>query len=415
VHRSVLRPALAVSLAAAVTGATATDAAASTAPATTTATTSTPADFYAAPAPLPAGKPGALIRYRPTTANLGAGAPATSAWTVMYHSRTAQGNDEAVTGTVLEPTAGWSGAGPRPYVTFAAGTQGLGPSCAPSKQLVAGTEYEASSISLALNKGWGVVVTDYDGYTTGATPTYTAGPDMAHAVLDIARAARQVPGVDEAAGAPLAAWGYSQGGGGSAWASVLQPTYAPELNLLADASGGVPADPKAVGDSLNANAGAAFLLDALIGNQVAYPKQWQFTPLLNPAGIAAVATIKQQCVSDSLTTFAFKDLNTYLTPGHTLAQFEATPGVTAVTAANQLAAQPAPRVPVYQYHSAADEIVPLAQATALHQKWCTEGVRTRMDLYPGDHVTGDSEGAPAAVRWIDEVFSGRPILTACLS
>lgn len=379
----------------------------------TSATTAT--DFYQAPSPLPTGKPGALIRSEPTTVNLGAGAPATQAWTVMYHSRDAQDKDLAVTGTVLTPTAAWAQAGARPFVTFTPGTQGLGPQCAPSKQLVAGSEYEASDISLALQKGWGVVVTDYDGYTDGATPSYTVGPDMAHAALDILRAAGQVPGSGLQAGAPVAAWGYSQGGGASAWASALQPSYAPELNLVADASGGVPADPKAVGDSLNGNVGAGFLLDALIGNEVTYPKQWPFTPMLNADGVAAVATIKQQCVSEALTTFAFKDLNSYLLPGNTLAGFEQQPGVVQVTAENQLADQPAPRVPVYQYHSAGDEIVPLAQASALHQRWCTEGVRTRMDLYPGDHVAGDNEGAPAAVQWLDDVFSGRPILTACLA
>jgi len=196
---------------------------------------------------------------------------------------------------------------------------------------------------------------------------------------------------------------------------ALERSVPAQRNLVADASGGVPADPKAVGDSLNGNVGAGFLLDALIGNEVTYPKQWPFTPMPNSDGVAAVTTIKQQCVSDALTTFAFKDMNNYLLPGHTLAGFEAQPGVMQVTAANQLADQPAPRVPVYQYHSAADEIVPLAQASALHQKWCTEGVRTRMDLYPGDHVSGDSEGAPAAVTWLDDVFTGQPILTACLA
>lgn len=385
-------------------------------PAAAAATTAaTAGDFYTTPSPLPNGKPGQLIRSEPTTVDLGGTAPATDAWTVMYHSRDAAGHDVPVTGTVLTPATAWAGTGPRPWVTFTPGTQGLGPQCAPSKQLSAGTEYEASSISLALQKGWGVVVTDYSGYTTGATPSYTVGPDMGHAALDIVRAAEQVPGAGLDPAAPLAAWGYSQGGGASAWASALQPAYAPELHLVADASGGVPADPKAVGDSLDGNVGAGFLLDALIGNQVTYGQQWPFTSELNADGRAAVATIEGQCVSDALTTFAFKHMDSYFAPGYSFAAFEAQPGVVQVTAANQLADQPAPRVPVYQYHSAADEIVPLAQAAALHQTWCQEGVRTRLDLYPGDHVSGDSEGAPAAVQWVDDVFSGRPILTACLA
>ncbi|MGZ4657465.1 MAG: lipase family protein [Blastococcus sp.] len=371
------------------------------------------ADFYRAPSPLPSGRPGQLVRFRTAQLSL-PGAPATTAWTVMYHSRDAEGRDLAVTGTVLRPTAAWTGGGPRPFVTFTVGTQGLGPQCAPSKQLAAGTEYEASTISMALDRGWGVVVTDYDGYATGSTPSYTVGPDMAHAALDIVRAARQVPGSQLAAGSPLAAWGYSQGSGAAGWTTSLQPAYAPELHLRAAAAGGVPADPKAVGESLNGNVGAGFLLEALVGNEVTYRRQWPFTPMLNAAGVAAVRTVKGQCVSDALTTFAFKDLDTYLLPGYSLATFDVRPGPAGVLAANQLADQPAPQVPIYQYHSLGDEIVPRAQATALHQRWCAEGVQTRFDVYPGDHLSGDSAGAPAAVQWIADVFAGRPVLTSCV-
>jgi hypothetical protein len=384
---------------------------ASAAPAPTAAAA---ADFYRAPSPLPKGAPGSLIRFR-TAAVQPVGAPLSTAWTVMYHSRDAQGRDVAVTGTVLRPNAPWTGAGPRAIVTLAPGTQGLGPQCAPSKQLVAGTEYEAPNIGLALAQGWVVVVTDYLGYTTGATPSYTVGPDMGHAVLDIVRAAAHVPGSGVQAGAPLAAWGYSQGGGAAGWATVLQPTYAPDLHLVVAAAGGVPADPKAVGDSLNGQLGAGFLLDAMIGNEVTYRQQWPFSPMLNAAGVAAVRTDESQCVNDSLTTFAFKDLNTYLKPGHSLQQFEAMPSVRRVLAQNQLTAQAAPRVPIYQYHAAGDEIVPLAQARALHQRWCAEGVQTRLDLFPADHITGESEGASAAVGWLRTGFAGLPEATNCLT
>jgi hypothetical protein len=333
----------------------------------------------------------------------------------MYHSRDAEGRDVPVTGTVLRPTAEWPGTGPRPVVSLAPGTQGLGPQCAPSKQLVAGTEYEASNIALALDNGWAVVVTDYQGYTTGATPSYTVGPDMGHAVLDIVRAATHVPGSGLRATAQLAAWGYSQGGGGAAWATILQPRYAPDLHLVVAAAGGVPADPKAVGDSLNGQLGAGFLLDALIGNQVTYPRLWPFSPMLNAAGRAAVAQDKGMCVDQSLTAFAFKDLNSYLKPGYSLTGFENSSGPRQVLAANDLKNQAAPRVPIYQYHAGGDEVVPLAQSQALHQRWCSEGVQTRLDLYPAEHVTGSAEGATAAVSWIRNGFAGLPEPVSCLT
>jgi pimeloyl-ACP methyl ester carboxylesterase len=370
--------------------------------------------FYTAPKPLPAEAAGTVIRFRPATLNLGVGAPATRAWTVMYHSRTARNQDNAVTGTVITPTAAWTGTGSRPVISFAVGTQGMGLSCAPSKQLVAGTEYENTGIELALSQGWSVAVTDYEGYTNGSIPTYTAGRSEAHAVLDVVRAAKAIPGSNVTSTSPLALWGYSQGGGASAWAAALQPTYAPGLHLVADASGGVPADLKSVNADLNGNVGAAFMLYGLVGGAQAYPSQIPLYSEANATGLADFAAVKTQCVDTSLTAFPFVNLSSLLKGGKTLAQFESQSGVAAVLRQNNLGAAAAPKVPVFQYHASADEIVNVVQATALHQTWCSKGVKTTFTLVPGDHVAGDPAGAPAAVAFLSAEFAGKPFVSDCL-
>jgi Secretory lipase len=376
----------------------------------------TNADFFQAPTPLPAGEPGALIRYRSAAVNLGAGAPVTTAWTVIYHSRTSNSTDDAVTGTLLQPHAPWTGPGPRPVVSFAVGTQGLAQSCAPSKQLAAGSEYEASNISQALQQGWDVEVTDYEGYTTGSTPTYVAGLSEGHAVLDIVRAAAQVPGSDVTADSPLTIWGYSQGGGASAWATVVQPTYADELHLLGDASGGVPADSRAVNDSLNRNVGAGFLVYGMIGFAQAFPDEVPLYRHANSAGLNAFTLAKTQCTTQSLPTFAGADFSSYLAHGETLSQFEALPSVATVLAENSITHSSAlPHVPVFQYHGGADEIVPLAQARTLHSTWCAKGVQTQMDLFGSDHLTTNAQAAPLAVNFLADRFAGRPYTPNCLT
>ncbi len=372
------------------------------------------ADFYRAPLPLAPAAPGAVIRSRAATVDLGAGAPAVKAMTVMYHSRTTTGSDVAVTGTVLTPAPAWTGTGPRPVVGFAVGTQGPGPQCAPSRQLVAGTEYENSPISQALAKGWAVAVTDYEGYTTGSRATYVTGRSEAHAVLDSVRAAQRLAGTEVVAGSPLLLWGYSQGGGASAWATALQPAYAPELRLVADASGGVPADSKAVGDSLNGNAGAAFLLYSLSGFATAYPQQFPLAAHLDAAGRQVLADVNTQCVSDSLGRYAFQDVSQYFRAGETTTTFEAIPSVARVLTANTLTTSaPLPKVPVYQYHGAGDEIVPFGQAYTLHQAWCVGGVTTVFQPFPGEHLTTNSEAAPTAVQFLADRLAGRPVTGSC--
>lgn len=392
---------------------------ASPAPATTAATagaaTSQAAgDFYRTPSPLPAAKPGTIIRQKAVTLNLGSGAPSHQAWTVMYHSRDTQGDDIAVTGTIVRPTAAWTGAGARPVVGFAVGTQGPAQRCAPSKQLVAGTEYEDGNIASALEKGWAVAITDYEGYTTGSTATYVTARSEGHAVLDSVRAAQRLSGSSVTRTSPLTLWGYSQGGGASAWATVLQPSYAPELRLAGTASGGVPADSKAVGDFLNGSHGAAFLLYSLVGYAAAYPQAFPLYSHLNAEGQAAVKLVKTQCVTESLPSFAGRDMSDYLKDGETIQEFSALPSVARVLSANTLTTKSVlPKVPVYQYHGAADEIVPLPQARTLHTTWCDKGVKTELQLFPGEHLTTNALAARTAVGFLADRYAGKPYAASC--
>ena len=123
--------------------------------------------FYTPPTSTPAGSVGELVWYRPATVNLNVTLPSIKAWTVLYQSTDQHGKPDWVTGTVIVPTAKWSGKGERPVVTYAEGTQGLAHQCAPSLQIAEGTEYDGGAIIESLKKGYAVTVTDYQGYTNG--------------------------------------------------------------------------------------------------------------------------------------------------------------------------------------------------------------------------------------------------------
>ncbi|MFY9806108.1 MAG: lipase family protein [Pseudonocardiaceae bacterium] len=368
-------------------------------------------DFYQAPSPFPPGQSGAIIRTQPAT--VVATALTATTTTVMYHSLDAQDHDIAVTGTVFSPLAPWSGSGPRPWVDLAVGTQGLGQQCAPSKQFVATTEQELEPVQALLAQGWGVVVSDYEGYTTGATPTYVAGVSEAHTVLDMARAAGAVPGTRITSATPWATMGYSQGGGGSGWAASLAPSYAPEIKLITDVSGGVPADVRTVAEFLDGSAvGEGLQLYALIGLQQAYPGQFPLDDALSTTGKATEASLKTQCVVQTLLSYPFKRFSDFST-GQTIQQFDAQPTVAAVYAQDNLITRPAPTVPVFQYHAATDEIIPIGQARALNQAWCAQGVRTVFSIVPGDHVAGETAGLLPSIAWLADRFAGHPTPSTC--
>ena len=367
--------------------------------------------FYTPPSPLPAGVHGNLIWYRPATVNLGLTSPGQNAWTMLYQSQSVNGQTDAVTGTLIVPTAAWTGSGPRPVVDFGVGTQGLSQASAPSEQLVAGTDYENGDIIDALGKGWAVVVTDYAGYTNNSVPDYIVGPSEGHAMLDAFSAATQIPGVGVNASAPVAIWGYSQGGGASAWAAQLAPTYSPSTNVVGDASGGVPSDLVAVANNLNGSTYAAFLLYSIIGLNQDYPSQMNLSNYTNAAGVSAINTALSDNLVQATTAFSGAKLESYTVNNPatgvpwTLAQLLAVPSIASTVAAQSLGGTPI-TVPVYQYHAASDSVIPLAQAEALDKTYCSQGVKVQFVTYPGDHVTGDSEAAPDVINWINNRLNG---------
>ena len=152
------------------------------------ACTSPPADFYM-PAPGVAGTPGTVLKTANTSLS---GVGDIKAVAIQYRSRSATNQPIAVTGSVYVPNAPWTGSGARPIVSVAQGTQGLGDSCAPSKSLVTGLNYELPYVQALLARGWAVAVTDYEGLGMPGTHTYIAADAEAHAQIDIVRAATKV-------------------------------------------------------------------------------------------------------------------------------------------------------------------------------------------------------------------------------
>lgn len=369
--------------------------------------------FYNAPATTPTGSHGDLIQYRKTTVSLGTGAPGVNAWNVMYQSTDSLGATNVVTGTVIVPSGLWLSLTPRPVLSYAVGTHGLAQTCAPSVQLTAGTDYENANIVAALKAGYAVVVTDYQGYTNGATPTYLAGASQGHAVLDIIKAASQVPSSGVSASAKTAIWGYSQGGQSAAWAGEQKASYVPSLNLVGVAAGGIPADFRASAANLDGSAGASFLLGGVIGLATQYPNQIPLSTLANANGQAAIARGKSECVFQSLFDFMNHSLSEYTVGNQTLTQLEAVPAIGQTLDAQNLGTGKIP-VPLYQYHGQADEFLPLNQDIALKQKYCSKFADVTFAVYPGEHIATQFQAAPYVISWLSDRLNGKATSSNCL-
>ncbi|NYI89498.1 pimeloyl-ACP methyl ester carboxylesterase [Amycolatopsis endophytica] len=359
--------------------------------------------FYSPPSPLPAGQPGDVIRWRPSVPMMNAANA--DAWEVMYLSTNALGERNAVTGTIMVP----KGVDPStaPIVGFAVGTQGPAFKCTPSKAISRGTLYDQPAINDSLSSGYAVAVTDYEGYSPNTVPTYITGQSMGPAVIDSVRAAQRLAQAGLSEDSKVIFQGYSQGGGGALWAAEKQPSYAPEMNLVGVAAGGVPADLTEVAKGLDGYLGFGFLAFAAVGLDAAYP-ELDLDSYLNDTGRTELADAKANaCVVELLANYPFKKISDYTTSNPL-----DTPQWQARLAENKLGSAP-PRVPVFQYHAATDEIVNTPQADALHKQYCAAGVTEQWQTYVSDHLSGIFAGNGDAHQWIVDRFAGEEAPSNC--
>ncbi|WP_116050435.1 lipase family protein [Amycolatopsis palatopharyngis] len=358
--------------------------------------------FYVPPAELP-GVPGDIIRSRPSRP--GTAKDLADAWQVMYRSTDALGEPNAVTGTVLVP----KNANPAtvPVVGFAAGTQGPAFRCAPSKMLQGQSFYEQPALNGLLRSGYAVAMTDYEGYSPEPDTSYIVGRSEGHAVLDAVRAALRLPEAGLSDQAPVALRGYSQGGGAVMWAGQQQPGYAPELDLVGVAGGGVPADLVQVALPLEGESGFGLLAYALIGLDNAYP-ELDLDAYLNERGRTEFAKLEQHaCTLELLVDYAGDSLSEYTTSSPVL-----TPPWLARVGENKLGGSPI-AVPVLQYHADNDELVALAQAESLRDDYCAVGTSLTWKTYDTDHITLVHTGSADALAFLADRFAGKPATSTC--
>ncbi len=366
-----------------------------------------PADesFYTLPSPIPAGTKGTLISYRDGVAKVGATAMPAKAWNVLYKSTDSLDNDNVVSGTVLVPTAAWTGTGPRPVILYAVGTHGLADKCAPSRQLAAGTDYEGASILAALNAGYTVLVTDYQGYVANDDVTYLAGKSQAHAALDLFKAAQAIPNAGVNATSKVGIWGFSQGGQTAAWAAEIHKAYAPDVNVVGVAAGGIPANFIDAAYKLDGDLGAAFLASGVAGLYAQYPDTLNIELIASEAGLAAIDRLRGQCVFEALFELQNKSLTSFTNGGIGLDQILKIQDIKNTLIAQNLGTGTT-SVPMYLFHGLADEFIATSQTVNLKNTYCKTNKNVYFDMYPSEHIVTQFQAATPALAWMKDRFNG---------
>ncbi|WP_372351084.1 lipase family protein [Streptomyces sp. KL116D] len=394
-------------------------------------------EFYTPPTELPEAN-GTLLRTEAMPLGLsipgldGRAMPGT-ATRLMYKSTDSAGRPVAVTGAYIEPTAEWTKSGPRPLVAVAPGTMGQGDQCAASFALehpltlngdTVSAGYEALAIYRILATGAAVVLTDYVGLgSTDRLHTYVNRLDEGHALLDAARAARSVPGASVTASSPTGLYGYSQGGGASASAAELQPSYAPDVPLAGTYAGAPPADLTTTMKGIDGSALAGALAWSINGFvQSDTDLRAVVEANINDTGRAALKDASTMCVGDALFGYGFAKSTKWTTSGASIADVIASEPRAQAALDRQRIGTLKPTGPVRVATGVQDDIVPRGQVRQLAKDWCAKGATITYkplilpnlgDKILTNHLVPLLTDQGDAISWLTDRLAGKPTTSNC--
>ncbi|WP_083884491.1 lipase family protein [Nocardia higoensis] len=365
-----------------------------------------PDPFFAAPADLAEHRPGDVldVRVMPPSVFF----PGATMRLVKFRSTNSRGEPIAATTTIATPADHRPGG---PVLSYQHFINSLGTGCAVSHQLYSADPNLSvilPALGVMLQRGWTVALPDHLG------PQFALGAGRlgGQITLDGVRAVKQLPELG-AADSPVTLAGYSGGGLPTAWAAVLQPSYAPELHLAGAAIGGTPLSLVSMAKGLGANPHPAFglAMAAAIGLEREYPDRMRVSPNLNQRGLAMRDAMANGCTNDILAIGSGGSAHEFASGPSVFDQ----PDAWAVAEENSVELYGrAPLIPMFEWHSPTDPLIPIAAIDNTNRQWCAAGVRLETLLVPSfEHLSAAVAGAPAMLTWLEGRVRGEPAPVNC--
>ncbi|WP_421695929.1 lipase family protein [Aestuariivirga sp.] len=370
--------------------------------------------FYLPPSPLASAEHGAVIRSEALTGSASLPSAARNLL-VLYHSRNLDGQDIAVSGTIAIPQGEPPGGG-WPMTSWAHGTTGIGPGCAPSRDTPSGPEHaflgpKQKLMDDYVRRGFVVVATDYEGLGAPGLHPFLQGVPAGRGVIDIMRAAREIdPGI----GASYVIIGHSQGGHADLFAASIGPDYAPELKLLGDVAMAPASHIEATVEGMAAATKPSYALGYAMYVLQSYASNHpgiDLTNILTPEALAHLPETREACITRTVSTgyWATAIPKDQFIPGASLAP------VLAVAAANDPGKLKIAGPTLIVQGTADDTVLP-AWTDAVVRALCSRGNSLDYTVYPGaTHETIVSQSMEQVRAFVDARFRNAPAPGNCNS
>lgn len=351
-------------------------------------------EFYDTPDPLPFGKPGELIRFEPFDEyHLSSDF---TVFRILYHSRSANDKDVAVSGVVIvpdgtPPNGGW------PVIAWAHDFTGSARACAPSllKNL-----NEGPLLSMYVKAGYAVVASDYAGLGTNSA---YAALDMRSNAVDVINSIPAARAAVPELGSRWVVAGYSQGGLVSVGVSEAQGEIDDQNYGGALAISGI-ANPSDLYLHVAERPSHALLLHLAAGIKAVFPN-FRVDEMLSEKALPFYSQIQHSCDTSLGQSLASDEM---MKPGWQNNRY-----VKDFFARNASGSSTA-RGPLLLISGGDDPDVPLSLTSAAVVRLCAHKDRVLSIQYSGlnaSSVIGNS--AAEQISWLRARFAGTPAPGNC--
>lgn len=374
---------------------------------------------YSGPTPLDAIAPGTVLNHRTVQVSLAGTSTPLSAEQLLYRTTGQQGEPTVTVTTVLQPS-------PAPVlphiVDYLSFYDGLSSQCDPSYTLAGGDSgdatYQQEAYEEELLMSWylahGDIVTVPDFEGTGLH--WMAGRESGYGALDAARATVSYLGLR--ANTKVGLSGYSGGSVAADWASELGPAYAPDVNIVGVAEGGIPANYVNHFAYIDGTVEySAAIPGELLGLSRAYGID--LTPYLSERGREIVDRVGQGCIASMFGTTPGLTIKDLMQPGYDdLAHVE--PFATMLREQTMGTAATHPKGPLLMAIGRADGTGDGAMVAhdvkVLARHYCSQGVPVNYREYQtASHIEAAAFFEPETGPFLQARFAGLPFRDGCPS
>ena len=372
---------------------------------------------YTGATPLAQVARGTVLKSRPVTLAADVNTTPLPATQLLYRTQDEIGHPTATVTTVITPPGSTVLPKVIAYLSF---YDSLSDKCDPSYTLRGGdpgapnqqlSDAEQAFVQAYAATGNVVTVPDFE----GPGLHWTAGHEAGWSTLDAVRATEAF--LSAPASTMVGLTGYSGGSIAADWAAELAPTYAPELNLVGVAAGGVPVHFAHNLDYVNGSPEWSGIIPAVF-TALSRSYGLDLDTYLSDYGKQLVAKDSTGCIGDFNGTHPGLKVEQLLKPQYRDI-YAQQPFVDIINKLIMGTAPGRPKPPMFlavgnNGSSIGDDIMVTKDVEALAHEYCSQGVDVLYEEYPRlAHTEAAVAFEPNAVAFLEQRFAGLPMVGNC--